>query len=167
MLKKYSIVIISSILMAISVTALACLGLECSSTSYSSETDTRGYVGLQWLLNETPVAKPNIVGGVRWTRTNASNNVNGVDATLTFSTDKMTVNTLRTGYIGGECDVQGTAGVGYSFINSAALAYAGIVGPYSKVLGQVDTNKKLDLGIELNTQKCEGHRKTVITPLFC
>jgi hypothetical protein len=74
---------------------------------------------------------------------------------------------LRTGYIGGKCDVQGTAGIGYSFINSAALAYAGIVGPYSKVFGQVDTNKKLDLGVELNTQKCEGHRKTVITPIPC
>ena len=165
MLKKYSIVIISTILMAISVTALAGAA-GYYPTSYSSETDTRGYVGLQWLLNETPVAKPNILGGIRWTRTNASNNVNGVDATLTFSTDKMTVNTLRTGYIGGKCDVQGTIGAGYSFINSAALAYAGIVGPYSKVLGQIDTNKKLDLGVELNTQKCEGHRK-VITPLFC
>jgi hypothetical protein len=165
MLKKYSIVIVSTMLMAISFTALA--GLNYYTTSYSSETDTKGYVGLQWLLNETPVSKPNILGGIRWTRTNASNNVNGVDATLTFSTDKMTVNTLRTGYIGGKCDVQGTAGIGYSFINSAALAYAGIVGPYSKVLGQVDTNKKLDLGVELNTQKCEGHRNTVITPLFC
>jgi hypothetical protein len=143
MLKKYSIFIVSTMLMAISVIAFAGGGgPPTPTTTYNSQTDTRGYVGLQWFLNETPVAKPNILGGVRWTRTNASNNVNGVDATLTFSTDKMSVNTLRTGYIGGECDVQGTAGVGYSFINKAALAYAGIVGPYSKVLGQIDTNKK-------------------------
>lgn len=166
MLKKYLIFIVSTVFLAVSATVFA--GKELP-TTFGSQFDTRGYVGLQWFLNETPVTKPNILGGVRWTRTNASNNVNGVDTTLTFSTDKMTVNTLRAGYIGGECDVQGTAGVGYSFINSAALAYVGVVGPYSKVLGQIDTNKKLDLGIELNTQKCIGDRKTttIITPPLC
>jgi len=128
-------------------------------TTYESNDDTRAYVGVQWFLNETSIAKPNLVLGVRYTNTDSSNNVNGVDVTGTFSLEKMAPNTIRAGYIGGECDVQGTVGIGYSLIEKAPLAYAGVVGPYSKVLGQIDLNKKLDLGIELNTQKCEGHRK--------
>jgi len=151
---------------------LFALPLICSAvappalTTYESNDDTRAYVGVQWFLNETSIAKPNLVLGLRYTNTDSSNNVNGVDVTGTFSLEKMAPNTIRAGYIGGECDVQGTVGIGYSLIEKAPLAYAGVVGPYSKILGQIDLNKKLDLGIELNTQKCEGHRKeSTVGPL--
>jgi len=34
--------------------------------------------------------------------------------------------------------------------------YAGAVGPYSGLVGQINGNKQLDLGLELNSQSCPG-----------
>ena len=148
---------VTALLMTASLTTLA----GAPPVTYESQEDTNAYVGVQWLINETPVLRPNVLVGVRWTHTDSSDKVNGADATLSFSTDKMKINTLRVGYLQGECDIQGTIGLGYSFINKAALAYAGVLGSYYKAFGQIDMNKKLDAGLELNSQECIGHRKEV------
>ena len=157
MLHRFNLAVFPALLITVSLTTSA----GAVSTTYESQEDTNAYVGVQWLMNETPMLRPNVLIGVRWTHTDSSDKVNGADATLSFSTDKMKINTLRVGYLQGECDIQGTIGLGYSFINNAALAYAGVLGSYYKAFGQIDMNKKLDAGLELNSQECIGHRKEV------
>ena len=154
---RFSLAFVPALLMTASLTTSA----GAPPVTYESQEDTNAYVGVQWLINETPMLRPNVLVGVRWTHTDSSDKVNGADATLSFSTDKMKINTLRVGYLQGECDIQGTIGLGYSFINNAPLAYAGVIGSYYKAIGQVDINKKLDAGLELNSQECIGHRKEV------
>lgn len=118
--------------------------------------ETRGYVGVQWITGETSLTKPNLVVGLRQTRTEADDIVTGSDVTLTYSLEKGRFDALRAGYLNGKCDVLGTIGLGYSFSKETVLGFAGAVGPYTKLFGELDGNKNPALGIELNTQGCAG-----------
>jgi hypothetical protein len=129
--------------------------------SYESRTQTTGYVGLQWLLGEKEQsAVPNVVVGARYTKTNTSNRVSGADLSLTYDFSKSQVGSVRLGYLGGKCDLLGTAGIGYDYANKAMLGYLGAIGPYSKVFGQFG-GQGLGLGLEVNTQDCAKDRITL------
>ena len=118
--------------------------------------ETRAYAGLQWITGETSMTKPNLVLGLRQTRTNSSDKVTGADLTFTYSLEKNQIDALRLGYLDGKCDVLATAGLGYSFKKNTVLGFAGAVGPYSKLFGEIDGNLTSGLGIELNTRDCAG-----------
>lgn len=118
--------------------------------------ETRGYVGLQWITGESSLTKPNVVIGVRQTRTDASDTVTGADVTFSYSLEKARADALRAGYLNGKCDFVGTVGAGYSFSKATVLGFAGVVGPYTKLFGEIDGNKSPALGVELNTQDCAG-----------
>jgi hypothetical protein len=132
-------------------------------TTYESRTQTTGYVGLQWLLGEKEQsAVPNVVVGARYTKTNTSNRVSGADLSLTYDFSKSQVGSVRLGYLGGKCDLLGTAGIGYDYANKALLGYLGAIGPYSKVFGQIG-GQGFGLGLEVNTQDCAKDRKEIVT----
>jgi hypothetical protein len=132
--------------------------------SYESRTQTTGYVGLQWLLGEKEnSAVPNVVVGARYTKTNTSNRVSGADLSLTYDFSKSQVGSVRLGYLGGKCDLLGTAGIGYDYANKAMLGYLGAIGPYSKVFGQIG-GQGFGLGLEVNTQDCAKDRITLSEP---
>lgn len=135
-----------------------------STTTTTSNNETRAYVGVQWFTGETSLTKPNLVLGVRSTRTAAADNrVTGPDLTLTYSLEKSQFDALRIGYLNGKCNFLGTAGVGFSFKKSTFLAFAGAVGPFSKVFGELDSNLEVGAGLELNSQKCAGDAETTVT----
>jgi hypothetical protein len=136
---------------------------EADPTTYKSRSETSGYVGLQWLLGEKSSTVPDLVVGVRNTSTSKSNKVSGADLSVTYSFTKNQLGALRLGYVGGKCDVLGTAGVGYDFSGGGALGYLGAVGPYSKVFGQLG-GQGFGLGLELNTQDCAKDRKKGTEP---
>jgi hypothetical protein len=150
--------IFASLLMPLVATAGG--GVE-PTINYKSRTQTTGYVGLQWLLGEKEQsAVPNVVVGARYTKTNTSNRVSGADLSLTYDFSKSQVGSVRLGYLGGKCDLLGTAGIGYDYASKALLGYLGAIGPYSKVFGQFG-GQGLGLGLEVNTQDCAKDRIAV------
>jgi hypothetical protein len=147
----------ASIFAALLTPVMALAGIA-TTTTYESRTQTTGYVGLQWLLGEKEQsAVPNVVVGARYTKTNTSNRVSGADLSLTYDFSKSQVGSVRLGYLGGKCDLLGTAGIGYDYANKALLGYLGAIGPYSKVFGQFG-GQGLGLGLEVNTQDCAKDR---------
>ena len=127
--------------------------------------ETTGYVGLQWFTEDTPLARPNIVVGVRQTKTAAADNkVTGYDLMLTYSLEKAQFDALRAGYLDGKCNALATAGLGYSFKKSTGLGFIGAVGPYSRIIAELDSNVHLGLGLDLNSLGCAGDRTSATVP---
>jgi hypothetical protein len=154
----------ASIFAALLTPLIATAGGIDSPPIYESRTQTTGYVGLQWLLGEKEQsAVPNVVVGARYTKTNTSNRVSGADLSLTYDFSKSQVGSVRLGYLGGKCDLLGTAGIGYDYANKAMLGYLGAIGPYSKVFGQIG-GQGFGLGLEVNTQDCAKDAIPVDTP---
>jgi hypothetical protein len=122
--------------------------------------ETRAYVGLNWQWGQTGFAKPNLVLGARKTTTDLNDKVSGFDLSLSYSLEKSKAEGFRAGYLDGKCDLMATAGLGYSFLKAAPLAYAGVLGPYSKLLVEVDGNKKMGLNLEINSLHCAGNHNS-------
>lgn len=123
--------------------------------------ETRAYAGLNWQWDQTGLSKPNLVLGARKTTTDLNDKVSGFDLTFTYSLAKSQAEGFRAGYIDGKCDVMATAGVGYSFLKATPLVFGGALGPYSKLLVEIDSNKKTSLNLELNTLKCAGNHNSM------
>lgn len=141
---------------------LAVAGGSVSEPIYQSRSDTTGYVGLQWLLGKKQTAMPDVVVGVRNTKTSTSNKVSGADLSLTYDFSKKELGSLRLGYLDGKCNTLGTVGLGFDFASGGMLGYLGAVGPYSKVFGQIG-GQGLGLGLELNTQDCAKDRRVTVS----
>jgi len=127
-----------------------------TTTSLNDHNETRVYAGLQWFLEQTPLSRPNLVLALRKTTTDVADNITGAEVSYSYSLAQMHSDAVRVGYLSGKCDVLGTLGAGYSLQDHTGLLYAGAVGPYSGLVGQINGNKQLDLGLELNSQSCPG-----------
>ena len=143
------------------------MGPSSSSSSsqlvFGQNNETHAYFGLQWFTGETSFTKPNIVFGLRKTKTNIENKVTGFDMSYVYSVEKANSDAFRVGYLDGNCSRGlATAGLGYSFRNDAALGFVGVVGSNGKVFGEIDGNKNLGAGVEMNTLRCAGDRKVVV-----
>ena len=139
---------------------LALLPVTSFAAMYGDNNETTGYIGLQWFTEETPLYRPNIAAGVRQTKTAAADNkVTGYDLMLTYSLGKNQFDALRAGYLDGKCSLLATAGVGYSFKKSTVLGFVGAVGPYSRLIAEIDGNANPGLGLDLNSLDCAGDRK--------
>jgi hypothetical protein len=125
-------------------------------TSFNDHNETRLYVGVQWFLEQTPLTRPDLVLALRKTTTDVAEHIHGAEVSYSYSLAQMHSDAVRVGYLNGKCDVLGTLGVGYSLIDHTGLLYAGAVGPYSGLVGQINGNKQLELGLELNSQSCPG-----------
>jgi hypothetical protein len=118
--------------------------------------ETRAYIGLQWIYGDTVGTKPNVVLGLRQSRTRTSNIVTGGDLSLAFSLNTFEPDAIRISYLEGKCNFIGQYGFGYSMKKQASLFFVGVVGPYSKVFAEIDSGKNPAAGLELNTQDCAG-----------
>ena len=101
-----------------------------SPTIYSSNSETVFSIGLRLELGDT--VKPSIVGAVRRTETDKSNDVTGALADIAFpigpnSDFKPTVKAMG---IFGNTDVQGLAGVGFDFSKNMPILGLGVQGDY-------------------------------------
>jgi len=128
--------------------------------SFTDNNETTGYLGLQWFTEETNFIRPNVVVGVRQTKTAAADNkITGYDLMFTYSLEKNQFDAVRAGYLDGKCNVLGTVGLGYSFKKKSVLGFIGAVGPYSRLIAELDGNAYPGLGLDFNSLGCAGDRK--------
>lgn len=88
------------------------------------------FIGIQWNFG---ASSPELVVGARTTRSNATSTVFGGKFDIAFPLNGKTWNqpTVRLLGLGGSCDVQGEAGVGYGFAANAPLFAVGVQAPFS------------------------------------
>ncbi len=135
-----------------------------TTTTFSEHNETQAYVGLQWFTGETSLTKPNIAFGLRQTKTDVSNKITGYDLSYTYSLEKSQSDAVRLGYLDGNCSSGlATVGLGYSLKKGAVLGFAGFVGAYAKAFGEIDGNRNLGAGVEVNTLGCAGDRDSTTT----
>ena len=135
-----------------------------TTTTFAEHNETQAYVGLQWFTGETSLTKPNIAFGLRQTKTDVSNKITGYDLSYTYSLEKSQSDAVRLGYLDGNCSSGlTTAGLGYSLKKGAVLGFAGFVTSYAKAFGEIDGNKNLGAGFEVNTLGCAGDRESTTT----
>lgn len=137
--------------------------MSVPAATFGEHNETRSYVGFQWFTGETSLTKPNLVVGLRKTTTDVENKVTGYDMSYTYSLEKAKSDAFRAGYLDGRCSKGlATVGLGYSFKKDTVLGFGGIVGSYAKAFGEIDGNKNLGAGLELNTLRCAGDREGVV-----
>lgn len=148
----------------LALAAAVALPMTGKTQTYSSRDESVGYVGLQWVTGETRLSRPNVLLGLRQTRTDTDNRVTGGDLTFSYSTEKGVGDAVRLGYLDGKCNLLGTIGFGYSFRKDKALGFFGGVASYGKVTAEVDGAGTVAGALELNTQTCAGDRNLVALP---
>jgi hypothetical protein len=148
----------------LALAAAVALPMTGKAQTYSSRDESVGYVGLQWVTGETRLSRPNVLLGLRQTRTDTDNRVTGGDLTFSYSTEKGVGDAVRLGYLDGKCNLLGTMGFGYSFRKDKALGFFGGVASYGKVTAEVDGAGTVAGALELNTQTCAGDRNLVALP---
>ena len=153
--------LLACLLTTISCNSLA--GVFSSVTTYSSNTDTenRAYAGLVWALQDKMSLIPDLTLGFRSLRVKSSDSVNGADISARIKLkDGFGFDSTRLVYVGGERDVLGNIGVGYSNSNKSFLGTVAVQGPYSRLGTDFEfTNKKFVPYLELLT--LEKPNKTV------
>ncbi len=122
-------------------------------SSERTETDTRAYAGLVWSLNSHSNIKPDLMLGVRSLRVNSNDNVNGADLAARIKLqDGISFDSVRLSYVGGQRDIQGNIGAGYSFANSSLLGNVSLSGQFLNLGSDFLINTKTFIPyIDINT----------------
>lgn len=116
-------------------------------------TENRAYAGLVWTLKEKTSWIPDLSFGLRSLRVKSSDSVNGADLSVRIKLDGgVAFDSTRLVYVGGERDILGNIGIGYSNTNSSFLGTVAIQGPYSRIGTDFEiTNKRFVPYLELLT----------------
>ena len=99
-----------------------------------SRTDNKIYAGLVWTLNQQLSYLPDLSIGFRSLKVNSNDDVYGGDfnGRVSFKSG-LAVDSFRLLYVGGNRDIQGNLGGGYSFNQKSLLASGAVEGSYIKV----------------------------------
>lgn len=138
-----------------------------------STTENRVYGGLVFDLDGSDGFIPDLVLGLRTLHVKSSDNVEGADLSARISYGKhdkgILFDSARLVYVGGERDVMGNIGIGYSNTHSSFIGTAAIQGPYVRVGSDYEfgTNK-FEPYAEVNTlDKADNvDKKQVVQPLI-
>lgn len=138
----------AGVMAALSTSALASAPLTIVSTT--SRTETVVFAGIQWNFGSST---PELVLGARTTRSTDTHSVFGgkIDIAIPLDEKAWRMPTLRILGLGGSCDVQGEAGVGYSFATSSPLFALGVQAPYANAGLNYSIGGKLSPYIGLNS----------------
>jgi hypothetical protein len=99
-----------------------------------TETENRAYAGLVWTLQDQMSFIPDLTIGFRSLRVKSSDSVNGGEISTRIKLkDGISFDSTRLSYVGGERDVLGNIGVGYSAINSSFLGTLAVQGAYTRL----------------------------------
>lgn len=133
----------------------------------AKNTENRIYSGFVWELFGDQGLVPEFVIGVRSLQVKSNDNVKGADASFRIKfQDKVSLDSLRLAYVGGERDVMGNVGVGYSFSHSSWLGTAAIQGPYTRLSADyMVSENKFKYFAELNTLDKPSKVMRVTRPL--
>jgi hypothetical protein len=138
--------VIKKVLLGAAMFALA-------STAVNAAKDDSVYAGLVWELGQSATIVPSVTVGARSLNVNSGSSVDGADLSLRIKLkDGFAFDSSRLVYVGGDRDLMGNIGVGYSFVDKDILATVAIQGPY--IRAGVDfqiQNKALKPYVEVNT----------------
>ena len=99
-----------------------------------TNTENRAYAGLVWTLQEQMSLIPDLTIGFRSLRVKSSDSVNGGEITARIKLkDGISFDSTRLSYIGGERDILGNIGLGYSATNSSFLGTLAVQGAYTRL----------------------------------
>lgn len=125
-------------------------------TSSDSTTENRVYGGLVFDLDGSDGFVPDLVLGVRTLHVKSSDSVEGADLSARISYGKnekfIAFDSVRLVYTGGERDVMGNVGIGYSNTHSSFLGTVAVQGAYTKLGTDFEFGKnKFEPYLEINT----------------
>jgi hypothetical protein len=124
-----------------------------STFSDAKKTEDRVYAGLVWTLKEKPSYTPDLILGYRSLKVKSNDNVSGGDLSIRMKLEGgVSFDSTRLVYVGGERDLLGNIGVGYSNPNSTLLGTIAVQGSYARLGTDYELNKsKFVPYLELNT----------------
>jgi hypothetical protein len=119
----------------------------------AKKTEDRVYAGLVWTLKEKPSYTPDLILGYRSLKVKSNDNVRGGDLSIRMKLEGgVSFDSTRLVYVGGERDLLGNIGVGYSNPNSTLLGTIAVQGSYARLGTDYELNKsKFVPYLELNT----------------
>lgn len=119
----------------------------------SWQTQTRFYGGLTWSLDKKQNLIPDVTLGLRVLGVSSNNNVSGGDFSVRVRIyDSFSVDSTRLMYVGGNRNIQGNAGLGYSFTNNQILGVAGAESAFARIGSDYQFGEnKLNPFLEVNT----------------
>jgi hypothetical protein len=121
--------------------------------SDAKKTEDRAYVGLVWTLKEKPSYTPDLILGFRSLKVKSNDNASGGDLSIRMKLEGgVSFDSTRLVYVGGERDLLGNIGVGYSNANSTLLGTIAVQSSYARLGTDYELNKnKFVPYLELNT----------------
>ena len=148
--KLFLIVILSSFVF---ITPPAVSGIIVPTYVDAKKTEDRVYAGLVWTLKEKPSYTPDLILGYRSLKVKSNDNVSGGDLSIRMKLEGgVSFDSTRLVYVGGERDLLGNIGVGYSNTNSTLLGTLAAQGSYARLGTDYELNKnKFVPYLELNT----------------
>ena len=119
----------------------------------AKKTDDRVYAGLVWTLKEKPSYTPDLILGYRSLKVKSNDNASGGDLSIRMKLEGgVSFDSTRLVYVGGERDLLGNIGVGYSNANSTLLGTIAVQSSYARLGTDYELNKnKFVPYLELNT----------------
>jgi hypothetical protein len=121
--------------------------------SDAKKTEDRVYAGLVWTLKEKPSYTPDLILGFRSLTVKSNDNASGGDLSIRMKLEGgVSFDSTRLVYVGGERDLLGNIGVGYSNANSTLLGTIAVQSSYARLGTDYELNKnKFVPYLELNT----------------
>lgn len=118
-----------------------------------TKTEGRAYAGLVWTLQEKASFIPDLTIGFRSLRVKSSDSAQGGDISVRIKLkDGIAFDSTRLSYVGGDRDLLGNIGVGYSFTNASVLGTLAAQGAYTRIGSDYEfTNKRFVPYLELLT----------------
>ena len=128
-------------------------GVAAPTFSDAKKTEDRAYVGLVWTLKEKPSYTPDLILGFRSLKVKSNDNASGGDLSIRMKLEGgVSFDSTRLVYVGGERDLLGNIGVGYSNANSTLLGTIAVQSSYARLGTDYELNKnKFVPYLELNT----------------
>ena len=134
---KFKIVLLSllcSLLVSLNSFAGFTFSPPTSAAQSQTNTENRAYAGLVWTLQDQMSFIPDLTIGFRSLRVKSSDSVNGGEISARIKLkDGISFDSTRLSYVGGERDVLGNIGIGYSATNSSFLGTLAVQGAYTRL----------------------------------
>ena len=117
-------------------------------------TQNRGYIGLVWTFGQSS-AVPDVVMGLRYTRTDSASDVKGHDVSARFKLNGgIAFDSARALYLNGNRSSQANVGLGYSATYQSVFGTVGGSAEHLKLgLDYLYKPAKFDPFVEINTLK--------------
>jgi len=99
-----------------------------------TQTENRVYAGLVWTLKQKASTIPDLTLGFRSLRVKSTDSVNGLEVSTRIKfKEGILLDSARLSFVGGERNVLGNVGVGYSVVNSSFLGTLAVQGSHSRL----------------------------------